>query len=59
MSIFFICLIAPMARPAFVFSVLVTISRSFVGVTYHDRPNLSLSQPHGPSSPPPAVSADQ
>jgi len=59
MSSFFICIMATMARPAFALSLLVINCRIFVGVTCQDRPNLSFSHPHGPSSPPPAVSADQ
>ncbi len=34
-------------------------SSSRLGTTCHDTPNRSLSQPHGPGSPPPAVSASQ
>src|SRR5262245_26652937 len=35
------------------------VNQKTVGVTCHDRPNLSLSQPHADSSPPPALSFSQ
>jgi hypothetical protein len=42
------------ARAAFAGSGSPSISGSAVGKTCQDRPNLSLSHPHGPSSPPAA-----
>src|SRR5919108_4909832 len=37
----------------------ISICGSAVGITCHERPNLSLSQPQGPSSPPPSASLFQ
>ena len=52
MSIFFIAIIAAhrALRPARV-GVAEQLEQR-VGTTCHDTPNRSLSQPHGPSSPP-------
>src|SRR2546430_14536469 len=52
MSIFFILSIAAMTLPAFLGSLSASISLRMVGVICHDRPYLSLSQPHTLSSPP-------
>src|SRR6185437_2519975 len=59
MSIFFICIIACLAR----FELRGALSRigsnSLSGVICHDIPNLSFSHPHWLSWPPSAVSLDQ
>src|SRR5438552_18120434 len=52
MSILSICSIARMTRFAFAASLSASISINTVGTTCHDKPNLSLSQPHRLSSPP-------
>src|SRR5205809_2410342 len=52
MSIFFILSIASMPRPAFLRPLSPSITPKMVGLICHDKPYLSLSQPHGPSSPP-------
>ena len=54
MSIFFISSITAMTRCAFSVSGSLRSLGSAVGVICHDTPYLSLSQPHGPSSPPSA-----
>jgi hypothetical protein len=41
-----------MTRWAFAWSASVSSSMSTFGTICHDTPNLSFSQPHGPSSPP-------
>jgi hypothetical protein len=46
MSIFFICSIAFITRCDFSASLLCSNSGNTVGVICHDRPYLSLSQPH-------------
>ncbi len=58
-SIFFIVIIAWKARPAASRSELVVASISCFGVTCHDRPKGSFSQPHWLSWPPLAVRAFQ
>src|SRR4051812_48518406 len=55
MSIFFISIIAAIARAPASRSLLVIISISRRGVICHDRPNLSLHQPHIDSAPPSAM----
>ena len=52
MSNFFICMKAFITRADFLASGSIIISSSATGTTCQERPNLSLSQPHGPSSPP-------
>ena len=52
MSSFFIFRNAFMTRSDFLGSGSVIIFGILAGTTYHDTPYLSLSQPHGPSSPP-------
>src|SRR5258707_15617061 len=59
MSIFFIVIIACMARCAFAGSLSLIMRKSGVGAICHDRPYLSLSQPHCDSCPPSAVSVFQ
>src|SRR5215207_82909 len=51
-SIFFMLSIACMTRWDFSRSGSPSSLGSAVGMICHDRPNLSFSQPHGPSSPP-------
>ena len=58
MSIFFIFIIASVARCALARSGSFISSRRRFGTTCQDNPNLSLAHPHGPSSPP-SVSLDQ
>src|SRR5919201_6571571 len=53
-SILRICSIDRMTRCALSEFSSVSICGSAVGMTCHERPNLSLSQPQGPSSPPSA-----
>src|SRR5437763_1948902 len=52
MSIFFILSIASITLLDFLGSGSLSISPKIAGLICHDRPYLSLSQPHGPSSPP-------
>src|SRR5215510_434494 len=52
MSILRICSIERMTRCAVSAFPSISISGSAFGMTCHERPNLSLSQPQGPSSPP-------
>ena len=52
MSNFFICMKAFITRADFLASGSIIISSRTTGTTCQERPNLSLSQPHGPSSPP-------
>jgi hypothetical protein len=52
MSIFFIFNMAAITRCDFSLSGSPSSSGSAVGTICHDRPNLSFSQPQGPSSPP-------
>ena len=52
MTIFFMANRAWATRPATSGSGLDSNSLSRFGTTCQDSPNLSLSQPHGPSSPP-------
>src|SRR5687767_1286422 len=52
MSIFFILSIASMTLFDFLGSGSLNILPKTVGLICHDNPYLSLSQPHGPSSPP-------
>src|ERR1041385_4870188 len=59
MSIFFIVIIACMARLARSGSLAGVSVSSASGVICQERPYLSLSQPHWDSCPPPAVSASQ
>src|SRR4030095_4880314 len=59
MSIFGIGSIAFMTRSDFLASLSCNMSINTVGVTCHETPNLSLSQPHCDSSPPSAVSFSQ
>src|SRR5262249_39483382 len=51
MSILRICSIDRMTRCAVSEFASISISGSAFGMTCHERPNLFLSQPHGPSSP--------
>src|SRR5436309_3110402 len=51
MSIFFILSIACMTLFDFSGSGSLSISPKIVGLNCHDKPYLSLSQPHGPCSP--------
>src|SRR5206468_3604624 len=58
-SIFSISIIAVMTRSAFALSGSLSMSPRTTGLTCHDNPNLSLSQPHGPVDPPSAESFSQ
>src|SRR6185312_3598870 len=59
MSIFFICIIACMARCDLPGSLSPISSSNLSGVICQDIPNLSFSHPHWLSWPPSAVSLDQ
>src|SRR5439155_346246 len=59
MSILSISIIAFMTRSAFALSGSLSMSPRTTGLTCHDNPNLSLSQPHGPVDPPSAESFSQ
>ncbi len=59
MSNLLIAMNAVVTRAAFAGSGSVIISWSRSGTTCQDRPYLSLSQPHGPGSPPFSVSLFQ
>src|SRR5437868_9435802 len=56
MSSFFIFNIACSAAAEFPDLPSDSICMSTLGTTCHETPNRSLSQPHGPSSPPPSMS---
>src|SRR5260221_12120254 len=58
-SSFFICINAFMTRSDFFGSPLCRSSGRIFGTTCHDKPYLSLSQPHWTSWPPSAVSFSQ
>jgi hypothetical protein len=59
MSSFVICIMACMNRVDRCASLSCSMSNSAVGTTCHDKPNLSLSQPHSTGDPPPDVSFSQ
>lgn len=59
MSSLDICSIASVVRAAFTGSGSLIRSMSLLGTTCQDRPNLSLSQPQGPPSPPSSMSLFQ
>src|SRR5947209_14629996 len=59
MSSFFICSIACIAASELPERESLSIWPSTSGTICHERPKRSLSHPHGPSSPPSAVSLDQ
>src|SRR3974390_1809346 len=59
MSSFFICMNEFMTRLGFAGSGSLYMRGMHAGTTCQERPNLSFSQPQGPSCPPSAVSLSQ